>query len=222
MKINIDELTHIYTGKYEQQIFQNVSISTREADKIALVGPSGVGKTTLINLLGGIIKPTFGKIFYDDTEIVSLNIDERTEFRRDNIGFVFQDFRLIPHLSVEENIKITLYLNKIAKSKHDDMVSNILDSVDLSNYAKVKPSILSGGQQQRVAIASALVNNPHVVLADEPTGNLDQDTAAMIIDLLIKLSDENKSTLIICAHDQMVINKMQRRWNITNLNIEEN
>lgn len=221
MNIEIEDLTHIYSGVVEQKIFDNLNLSTKERKLIGITGPSGVGKTTLINLLAGIIKPSFGKIFYDDFELNSQKLEDITEFRKKNIGLIFQDNKLFADLTVEENIRIPMQLNRFSKPKQIERLDELLNMVDLSKYKKMYPQKLSGGQQQRVAIAIALSVDPPIILADEPTGNLDPENAEMLIDIMVNLTKETETILIVSSHDKMVIDKLDTVWEISNRSILE-
>ncbi len=176
----------------------DVSLEIKDQSLVVILGASGSGKSTLLNILSGIEKCDAGEIFYDDMNIANLSEKELTEFRRKNIGFIFQQYYLIPHLSVVQNVKMGA-----------DLVQNkdylkIIESVGLKEKLKQKPSELSGGEQQRVSIARALAKNPHVLFLDEPTGALDEATGREILDYLSKLQKEQKMTMIMVTHNQNI------------------
>lgn len=178
----------------------DVTLEIKDESFVVILGASGSGKSTLLNILSGIEKCDAGEIFYDDMNITNLSEKELTEFRRQNIGFIFQQYYLIPHLSVAQNVKMGA-----------DLVQNkdylkIIESVGLKEKLKQKPSELSGGEQQRVSIARALAKNPHVLFLDEPTGALDEVTGREILDYLSKLQKEQKMTMIMVTHNQNIAN----------------
>lgn len=183
----------------------DVNISVDTADFIAIVGTSGSGKTTLLHMLGGLEIPTDGKVLINGTDIFSLKDDELIKFRRKNIGLVFQNYNLINTMSVEENIKLPVLLDggKIEKSYYGELI----EILGLENKLKKYPNSLSGGEQQRVAIARALIMKPHILLADEPTGNLDSKNSDYVVGLLKKSNEQLKQTVIVITHDMNVAKK---------------
>lgn len=219
MELIIDNISHIYKEGVEQLIFSDLSIAVKKPKNIAVVGPSGVGKTTLLLIISGIMLPSMGKVFYDDFELVGSTNTARTVFRRENIGMVFQDFRLFPELTIYENIILPMKFNNFQPKKRKERVEELLQSVDMSRYKSTYPNKLSGGQKQRIAMAIALANDPQFIYADEPTGNLDADTSKVIIDLLISIAKEKGKTLLICTHDQSIIDRMDEIWKIGDKNI---
>lgn len=196
--ITISDLTKTYSaGKVNA--LDGVYLNIRDGELVFIMGKSGSGKSTLLHMLGGLDKPTSGSVKYDDTEITALPEDKLCIFRRDNIGFVFQDYNLIPELTAEENIKYPVYL---AKKKVDEKLWNYLvGTLDISDRLSHLPSQLSGGQKQRAAIARALILSPRAVLCDEPTGSLDTKSAAAVRDILFRLNSELHKTIIIVTHD---------------------
>jgi len=188
----------------------NVNLEVEEGEFTAIVGPSGSGKTTLLNMLGGLDKPSEGEIFIDDTEITTMKESRLIDFRLRNIGFVFQSYNLIPVLTAIENISFIMLLQKYPKDKMDKRAKELLEQVGLTDKADVRPQKLSGGQQQRVAVARALATNPRFVLADEPTANLDTQSAFNLLDIMLRLNREENITLLFSTHDQRVIERARR------------
>ncbi len=187
-------------GERERIVLNDLSASISAGEFVAMVGRSGSGKSTLLNLLAGLDLPTAGEIWFGDTCISALDDRRRTLFRRDHIGFVFQFFNLIPTLTVHENVLLTAELGGWSARDAQAQATRLLDAVGLLDRAKVFPDKLSGGEQQRVAIARALCADPQLILADEPTGNLDADTGAQVLDLLTQLARERGKTLIMVTH----------------------
>lgn len=201
--LQISELTKIY-GKHDTAVaaLDGVSFSVEKGEFVAIVGASGSGKSTLMHLLGGVDRPTSGSVTIDGNEIFKSNESELAIFRRRNIGIIYQFYNLIPTLTAEENIMLPRLLDNREPDK--DKLNHILETIGLSSRAKHLPSELSGGQQQRVSIGRALINDPAVILADEPTGNLDSKSSREIIDLL-KLSNKSfNQTLIVITHDDNI------------------
>lgn len=200
-------LTRIY-GKGENAVaaINNLDIRIDDGELVAITGKSGSGKTTLLNVLGGLDKATDGSVFYDDTDITKLADTALADFRLNKIGFVFQFYDLIPELTAKENILLPSKLAKKGKTDISDTVKNLGVENLLGRY----PSELSGGQQQRVAIARALVNNPSVLLCDEPTGNLDVATGNDVLSLLIDLNRNDNRTIVIVTHDNQLAEKCDR------------
>ena len=191
-------------GDQRRTVLADLTATIQRGEFVAMVGRSGSGKSTLLNLLAGLDQPTSGEIWIGDICISALNDHDRTLFRRDHIGFVFQFFNLIPTLTVRENVLLTAELNGWKDSDANAQANKLLDAVGLLDRAQVFPDKLSGGEQQRVAIARALCANPALVLADEPTGNLDADTGASILNLLMRLAREQGNTMIMVTHSSDV------------------
>lgn len=187
-------------GDNERAVLHGVNAQIARGEFVAIVGRSGSGKSTLLNLLAGLDTPTEGNIWIGETNIAKLNDNDRTLFRRKHIGFVFQFFNLIPTLTVRENVLMTAELSGWQEDAAQAQANRLLDAVGLSDRANVFPDKLSGGEQQRVAIARALCANPELILADEPTGNLDAETGAKILDLLTTLASEQNKTLVMVTH----------------------
>ena len=200
------------TGNNIIKVLKNINLKTKKNESISIVGESGSGKTTLIMLAGGLEKATSGKIFFEDQEISKMSEDEVSKIRRKNIGIVFQSFYLIPNYTAVENIALTLELNNL-KNPYD-RAKELLDRFGLKNRFNNLPSQLSGGEQQRVAIARAIAMKPKLILADEPTGNLDSENSQMIADILFKYIKEESSSLIMVTHDLKLANKAKRKIKI--------
>lgn len=189
---------------------QDVHVHIEEGEFVALVGPSGSGKSTLLNMIGGLDEPTKGSVIVDGVEITELTENKLIDFRLHNIGFVFQSFNLIPVLTAKENIGFVLQLQHLPRKEREKRVLTLLKEVGLEDKTDSKPGELSGGQQQRVAVARALASKPKIILADEPTANLDSKSAANLLDIMAKLNKEEKITFLFSTHDQRVIKKARR------------
>ena len=200
------------TGKDLIKVLQGIDLTTKRKETISIVGESGSGKTSLIMLIAGLEKATSGKIFFKDHEISKLNEDEVAEIRRKDIGIIFQSFYLIPNYTAVENVALTLELNKFKNP--EQKAKNLLDRFGLKHRFNNLPSQLSGGEQQRVAIARAIAMKPELILADEPTGNLDSENSTMIADILFNFAKEERSSLIIVTHDSKLANKAKRKIKI--------
>lgn len=196
------------SGDKEIEVLSDINLEINSGESVAIVGPSGSGKTTMLGLCAGLDQPTSGKIELAGKNIEDLNENQRAELRRDNVGFVFQNFELIPTLTALENVSLPLDLKGGTNTKV--IAEALLNKVELADRAHHYPSQLSGGEQQRVAIARAFSNNPSIVFADEPTGNLDEETGQHIEDLLFELNREKGTTLILVTHNLELANKAQR------------
>ena len=200
--IRTENLTRIFrTEEIETIALNGVNINVEDGEFVAIMGPSGCGKSTLLNILGLLDTPTEGKYWLGDEEVGHLKERERTAYRKGRIGFVFQNFNLIDELTVEENIDLQLKYLGIGKAERKERVLDILRKVKLSHRAKHYPHQLSGGQQQRVSIARAVVGKPSIILADEPTGNLDSKNGVEVMQLLSELNDEG-TTIVMVTHSQ--------------------
>ena len=189
---------------------KGLSFDIEPASFVSFVGPSGSGKTTLLNLIGCLDRPTGGKLTVADTDTTALDRKQSAAFRGNNIGFIFQDFNLIPVLTVYENIEYPLLMvQNTPMEERKKRVAALLAAVGMSEQKNKYPDQISGGQKQRVAVARALVTNPKLVLADEPTANLDHATAYMVIDLMKKMRDELKTTFIFSTHDQKIVGEAE-------------
>ncbi len=196
--IDIDSLTKIYqTGKTEFKALNNVKLKIRKGDFVCIMGPSGSGKSTLMNIIGCLDRPTSGTVIIDGENISSVNDNQLAEIRSRKVGFIFQKFNLMPTLTALKNIALPMVFIGQTKASREQRAADLLAKVGLANWATHKPAELSGGQQQRIAIARALCNNPSIILADEPTGNLDTKTGEQIMELLVSLNREGKTILLV-------------------------
>lgn len=213
--IELRHLTKIYSeGFFENTVLNDINFQAYQGELIILLGRSGSGKSTFLNVISGIDLPTRGDVLISEQNLTKFSEQQRTIFRRKHIGFVFQFFNLIPTLTVEENLMLPLELNNKNRNAAHDLALNMLQDVGLHNRAKSYPDLLSGGEQQRVAIARALIHDPSIILADEPTGNLDYETGKQIIDILDKLVRKKKKTMIMATHSHEVIGMADRIFSI--------
>jgi len=188
-------------GRERTSIFESLDLSIRRGQFVAIMGPSGSGKTTLLNLLGGVDRVTSGEVEFDGRRIDKLSESDLAGWRSDNVGFIFQFYNLMPMLSAAENVELPLMLTRLSRSECRQRVETAMELVGLSDRAGNKPSQLSGGQQQRVAIARAIVSDPALILADEPTGDLDRKTADEVLNILQTLNRDFGKTIIMVTHD---------------------
>lgn len=211
--LKVENLKRYYkTNDVEVRALDGVSFDVEKGGFISIIGASGSGKSTLLHLLGGLDYPTSGKVIIDDTDIYALKDDERTIFRRRNIGFVFQAYNLLPMLNVYENIIIPFGLDGDKVDRK--YVDNIIDTLEIRDQVNKMPNELSGGQQQRVAIARALVTKPSIILADEPTGNLDSKSSSQVVYLLKKINKELGNTILMITHDDAVAQAAEKTLRI--------
>lgn len=200
-----------YLGQVQVAALSGVNLTINTGEFTTVIGPSGSGKTTLMNLIGALDHPDSGQILFDGIDISHLSEDDRSQFLNEKLGFVFQSFNLIPVLNVFENVELPLLVTeKLSKEDRKKRVDWCLENVGLKDFAHHRPDQLSGGQRQRVAIARALVNQPKMILADEPTASLDSKTAHMIVDLLLDLNQKLNLTFLFCSHDEKLINRVRR------------
>jgi putative ABC transport system ATP-binding protein len=204
--IQLQEATRVYKiGEVETHALRGVNLTLEDGEFTAMVGPSGSGKTTLLQLMGGLDKPTSGHVLLKGVDITQLSANKRADLRRGTIGFIFQFFALIPGLSAYENIELPLLLSGVNGKKRKDRVAELLEAVGLSERARHRPDQMSGGEQQRVAIARALATKPILILADEPTANLDTENGRQVMEIMLRLNEETGTTFVCATHDPRVV-----------------
>ncbi|MCP4229480.1 MAG: ABC transporter ATP-binding protein [bacterium] len=209
--VEIKGVNHIYNGAFAVHALVDLDLDIKRGDFASLMGPSGSGKTTLLNLIGGIDHPTEGSIKVGGVEITEMSNSKLSDMRRDKLGFVFQSFNLIPTLSAAENVEFALILKGMPKKERTEKVREILSLVGLDEAAMGRqPNDLSGGQQQRVAVARAIVAEPALILADEPTANLDTENALGLLDIMARLNEEKGATFLFSTHDPRVMKQSRR------------
>lgn len=218
--LKVENLCKVYgSGEARVDALKNVSLSMQKGEFGAVVGASGSGKSTLLNCIGGLDESNSGNVFLNGRNIFAMGENERTVFRRQNIGFIFQSFHLIPELDVEQNIIFPLLLDY--KKPNQEQVDEILEVLGLTNRRKHLPGQLSGGQQQRVAIGRALITRPALVLADEPTGNLDSQSSQDVMDLLRKASRHYQQTVLMITHNMNLTSQADRVFQVTDGELSE-
>jgi putative ABC transport system ATP-binding protein len=195
--IRLSNVSKRYSGPSDLPALDGIDLTIDRGEFIAVMGPSGSGKTTMLNIVGLIDTPSSGRYLFGDEDLSHRSVDELTELRRRHVSFIFQSFHLIPDLNVYENVELPLRYQKVARARWPNRVREVLELVGLNSRAKHYPDALSGGEQQRVAIARALVNDPALILADEPTGNLDSRTGANVMDMLTTLHREGATVLMV-------------------------
>ncbi|MFZ1792580.1 MAG: ABC transporter ATP-binding protein [Anaerolineae bacterium] len=207
----VENVTRVYkVGNVETKALDGVSLTIENGEFTALVGPSGSGKTTLLQLLGCLDQPSSGKVYISGKDVTGLNRNQRADMRRGTIGFVFQFFALIPTLTAYENVELPMLLGNVSSAEREKRTMQLLEAVDLAKRAKNRPDQLSGGEQQRVAIARALATNPSIILADEPTANLDTPNGKQVMDIMTRLNKETGVTFVFATHDPRVISYARR------------
>jgi lipoprotein-releasing system ATP-binding protein len=215
--LSCDKVSKSYhDGTSTIDVLNEIDIEINQGDRIAIVGPSGSGKSTLLHLLGGLDRPTAGEVRMQGVSWQSLSEKQRCVLRNRHLGFVYQFHHLLPEFTAMENVAMPLLLGNVSNASAKEQALAILDKVGLANRATHKPSQLSGGERQRVAIARALVHQPGCVLADEPTGNLDNATAVRIIELMLELNEHFNTALVIVTHDQTLAARMNKMLTIQN------
>ncbi len=205
------DLHKVYSEtKVPVNALNGISITFQEGEFTAIVGPSGSGKTTLLNMIGGLDTPTQGEVHINGTNITELSPKKLIDFRLHNIGFVFQSYNLIPVLTALENVEFIMQLQGVAKSERRQRAIELLDAVGLGDKVDNRPGDISGGQQQRVSVARALASRPRFILADEPTANLDSKSTAELLDIMLRMNEQYKTTFIFSTHDQRVMDRARR------------
>jgi putative ABC transport system ATP-binding protein len=204
--IQLQDVTRVYrVGEVETPALRGVTLDIDNGEFTAIVGPSGSGKTTMLQLIGCLDKPTGGTVRINAEDVTRLNANKRADLRKETIGFVFQFFALIPGLNAYENVELPLLLTGVKKAERRKRVAELLEAVGLSDRARHRPDQMSGGEQQRVAIARALATHPVLVLADEPTANLDTENGHQVMEIMRRLNEETGTTFVFATHDPRVI-----------------
>ena len=197
-------------GEVGVAALDDISIKIKQGEFSAIIGPSGSGKTTFLQLVGGLDNPTSGRVWLSGTNIAEMTGRELSDFRRYRIGFIFQSYNLLPVLSAEENIEYVMLLQGVSADKRHKRVREVLSLVGLEGLGDRRPAQLSGGQQQRVAVARAMASSPDIILADEPTANLDSATGAALLDVMRRLNEEQDMTFVFSTHDQKIMDRAKR------------
>ncbi|WP_155590095.1 ABC transporter ATP-binding protein [Lysinibacillus cavernae] len=208
--LQIKDVTKVYEGKVTHRALNQLSFDVEEGEFLAVMGPSGSGKTTLLNIISTIDEPTSGEIILDGMNPHKLNATELAYFRRRQLGFVFQDFNLLHMLTVEENIVLPLTLDQQPLEVMEERLANIVEKLDLTSFLHKRPNEISGGQAQRTAIGRALIHNPSLILADEPTGNLDSNSSRDVLELLTKVNKDKQTTIVMVTHDPIAASYCDR------------
>jgi len=208
--LQINDVTKVYEGKVTHRALNQLSFEVEEGEFLAVMGPSGSGKTTLLNIISTIDEPTSGEIILDGMNPHKLNATELAYFRRRQLGFVFQDFNLLHMLTVEENIVLPLTLDQQPLEVMEERLAGIIEKLDLASFLHKRPNEISGGQAQRTAIGRALIHNPSLILADEPTGNLDSNSSRDVLELLTKINKEKQTTIVMVTHDPIAASYCDR------------
>ena len=216
-----DLIRHFGSEETEVVALDHVSVDIEEGEFTAIIGPSGSGKTTLLHLIGGLDEPDSGTVTLSGTNIAAMSGNELSDFRRDHIGFIFQAYNLIPVLSAEENIEYIMLLQGIAPAERRQRVKEMLAMVGLEGLGDRRPAQLSGGQQQRVAVARAMASNPDIILADEPTANLDSKTGISLLDVMRELNQERNMTFIFSTHDEKIMERATRLIHLRDGKVEQ-
>jgi putative ABC transport system ATP-binding protein len=220
--VKLEDVTRVYeTASETVRALDGVSLSIEKGEFVAIAGPSGSGKSTLLNLIGALDIPTTGSLVISDKDLSKLNRKQRAELRRDTLGFVFQAYNLIPVLTVMENVEYVQVLQGVDKKKRRERAAEVLRQVGLEGMFDRRPNELSGGQQQRVAVARAIASSPDLVLADEPTANLDSTTSEALLDTMAELNKEHGVTFVFATHDPRVMSRASRLIRLVDGKIEE-
>ena len=222
---HVIETEHVYRFFGEDEVrvaaLDDISIKIERGEFSAIIGPSGSGKTTFLQLVGGLDNPTSGRVWLSGTNIAEMTGRELSDFRRDHIGFIFQSYNLIPVLSAEENIEYVMLLQGVSADKRHKRVREVLSLVGLEGLGDRRPAQLSGGQQQRVAVARAMASSPDIILADEPTANLDSATGAALLDVMRRLNEEQGMTFVFSTHDQKIMDRAKRLIHLHDGKVEQ-
>ena len=222
VSVRTQDLTKVYrVGTQDVKALQGVNFGSEQGDFVVINGPSGSGKTTFLNLIAAIDRPTSGEVFIEDRATSNLSEGQLATLRKEAIGLIFQTFNLIPVLSAYENVEYPLLLQKLPRADRRQRVSALLDEVGLADLGRRRPAELSGGQRQRVAVARALVGRPRIVLADEPTANLDSETGKQVMSLMRRLNEEHCVVFIVVTHDPVVTEYARRTVNIRDGRLED-
>ena len=224
MNINCIGITKSYSDTKtsdRNNVLKEVNLKISEGEAVALTGPSGSGKTTLLNIISGLDDPSSGNVFFDDISIQQLSLNKRTKFRNNNLGVVFQFFNLLDDFSVFENIAMPLFIQKENNKIIEERVKKLLNEIGLSDKTNSNVTSLSGGESQRVAIARAMISLPKLILADEPTGNLDKDNTDKIITFLIDTCKKNNISLLMVTHDTELLKKFEKIYSLESGNLKE-
>jgi lipoprotein-releasing system ATP-binding protein len=219
--LKLQNVSKTYTNP-DLDVLNNVSLEIQTAQTLAIIGPSGSGKSTLLNIMGALDKPTAGQVFFDNKNLSELNDTQLAILRNQRLGFIFQSHHLLPQCTTYENVLIPTLAghNQTPKTQLKDRALNLLEQVGLQDHLSHRPAQLSGGQCQRVAVVRALINQPQIILADEPTGALDHKNAQSLIDLLLQLNQQHNVTLVLVSHDFEIANKMQTIHHLTDGQIQ--
>ena len=224
MNINCIGITKSYSDTKtsdRNNVLKEVNLKISEGEAVALTGPSGSGKTTLLNIISGLDDPSSGNVFFDDISMQQLSLNKRTKFRNNNLGVVFQFFNLLDDFSVFENIAMPLFIQKENNKIIEERVKKLLNEIGLSDKTNSNVTSLSGGESQRVAIARAMISLPKLILADEPTGNLDKDNTDKIITFLIDTCKKNNISLLMVTHDTELLKKFEKIYSLESGNLKE-
>ena len=209
--IKVKDLVRVYRmGDVEVRALRGLNMSVREGELVSVMGPSGSGKTTLLNILGGLDRATAGEAIVGDIDVTFLDRKQLVMYRRRAVGHIFQTLNLVPTLSAAENIALPMIVNQIPKGDRQSRIDELLETVQLSDRRRHKPDELSGGEQQRVAIAAALANDPPIILADEPTGELDSETSKVVVDFLVQINKSYNKTIVLVTHNPLVAAASER------------
>ncbi|MCL5430590.1 MAG: ABC transporter ATP-binding protein [Candidatus Marsarchaeota archaeon] len=220
--VRVNNVSKTYkSGNIEVRALEHVSFDLETGEFVAIVGPSGSGKSTLMNILGTIDKPTAGHVYIDDVDVSQMSGNKLAEFRNKKLGFVFQAFNLVNGLDAEQNVELPLLVNTMSEGERRRKADSLLSNLGLSERLKLRPNQLSGGEQQRVAIARALINDPTLILADEPTGNLDTKSGEYVVKLLKTISKEKEVTIVMVTHNQDITKECDRVIHIRDGKVEK-